>query len=133
MMNRRWFNLCHFCFKTKVTLTSVIKLQYANVCTCTHSESKFQVIIESFTEAYKITELTVNSCKAGAFVQPVAIAQILSSTTHTNSKDLRCNIGKRVHFLYPGSHSSPQATLMMKFIMASSPPFSCLRKIIFKD
>eukprot|EP00061_Rhincodon_typus_P011923 g37302.t1 len=57
--------------KTKVSSTSVIKLQYADdACVCAISEDILQITVNTFTEAYTSMGLTLNIHKTKVLHQP---------------------------------------------------------------
>ena len=94
------FNIRRLKAKTKVKLTYIVELQYADDCAiAAHTEADLQNTIDAFSEAYKLLGITVNVTKTKVIFQP---AQPLTATAPTI--DIEGTTLENVdHFAYLGS------------------------------
>ncbi|XP_060133875.1 uncharacterized protein LOC132592550 [Zootoca vivipara] len=127
------FNLSRLKAKSKVTVTSVIELQYADDnIVCARSEDDLQTILNIFAEAYEKLGLSLNIKKTKVLHQqvqnnPSAVPQIQLSGVTVENVD---------HFSYLGSYLSTRANIDAKIqhrLSSVSAVFSRLKCRVFED
>uniref|UniRef100_A0A670JSP7 ribonuclease H n=1 Tax=Podarcis muralis TaxID=64176 RepID=A0A670JSP7_PODMU len=127
------FNLSRLKAKSKVTVTSIIELQYAddNVV-CAHSEDDLQTILNIFAETYKKLGLSLNIQKTKVLHQqvqnnPSAVPQIQLNGVTLENVD---------HFSYLGSYLSTRGNNdaeIRHHLSSASAAFSQLKCRVFED
>lgn len=127
------FNLRRLQAKSKVTITTVVELQYADdSAVCAHSAVELQSIIDIFAEAYAKFGLSVNHSKTKVLFQP--IPHTCPPTPVIKVDDISLEVVEQ--FQYLGSLLSQNMKIDLEVehrIQAASVAFGKLWRRVFGD